>query len=196
MNRSGKTTRRASSDVEEAILTATLEVLDEVGFRDLTVEAVAARSGAAKTAVYRRWPSKVPLVVDALTRLQPQPAVPDTGSLEGDLMELWKSLTSGGGRSIERIMPVVTAYLGSDDELMADLRDRFFEPRLRAMHILITRAAERGEIRADIDPSLAFDLLFGALAYRWLRGSPPDGHTTSALISLALEGLLGPGMRA
>jgi AcrR family transcriptional regulator len=185
----GHRSRRASSDVEEAILTATLEVLNEVGFKDLTVEAVAARSGAAKTAVYRRWPSKVPLVVEALTRLQPQPAVPDTGSLEGDMMELWKSLI-GGRHSIERIMPVVTAYLALDDELMTGLRDRYFQPRLQAMHTVVTRAVERGEIRADADPGLAFDLLFGPLAYRWLRGSPPDAHTASTLISLALEGLL------
>lgn len=106
------------------------------------------------------------------------------------MIELWKSLTSGGAHAIERIMPLVTAYLGSDDELMAALRDRYFQPRLQAMHTMITRAAERGEIRADADPSLAFDLLFGALAYRWLRGAPQDTQTASALISLALQGLL------
>jgi AcrR family transcriptional regulator len=185
----GHRSRRASSDVEEAILTATLEVLDEAGFEGLTVEAVAARAGAAKTAVYRRWPSKVPLVVEALTRFEPELTVPDTGHLAADLTALWKSAAGVRHHSIERLLPVVTVYLTSDYELMAHLRDRYFQPRLRAMHTVIARAVARGEIRADADPGLAFDLLFGPLAYRWLRGSAPDDETISRLIGLALQGL-------
>lgn len=188
----GHGSRRASSDVEEAILTATLRVLDEAGFGGLTVEAVAARAGAAKTAVYRRWPSKVPLVVEALTRFQPELTVPDTGDLRTDMAELWHSAAGRGQRSIERLLPVVTAYLTAGDDLMALLRDRYFQPRLQAMHTVIARAAARGEIRADADPGLAFDLLFGPLAYRWLRGVPPDDQTISRLTSLALQGLQPP----
>lgn len=185
----GHRSRRASSDVEEAILTATLEVLDEAGFEGLTVEAVAARAGAAKTAVYRRWPSKVPLVVEALTRFEPELTVPDTGHLASDLTALWRSAAGLRQRSIERLLPVVTAYLTTDDELMAHLRDRYFQPRLQAMHTVIARAAARGEIRADADTELAFDLLFGPLVYRWLRGFASDDETTSRLIGLGLEGL-------
>jgi AcrR family transcriptional regulator len=184
----GRRSRRTSGDVEEAILAATLEILDEAGFKDLTVEAVAARAGAAKTAVYRRWPSKVPLVVDALARSQPALVAPDTGDLRSDMIALWKDLAIGGQRSIERLLPVVTAYLGTDD-LMALVRERFFEPRLQAVRTVVARAAARGEIRADADTALAFDLLFGPLAYRWLRGVPPDDDTISRLISLAIQGL-------
>jgi AcrR family transcriptional regulator len=184
----GRRSRRTSGDVEEAILAATLEILDEAGFKDLTVEAVAARAGAAKTAVYRRWPSKVPLVVDALARSQPALVAPDTGDLRSDMIALWKDLAIGGQRSIERLLPVVTAYLGTDD-LMALVRERFFEPRLQAVRTVVARAAARGEIRADADTGLAFDLLFGPLAYRWLRGVPPDDDTISRLISMAIEGL-------
>jgi AcrR family transcriptional regulator len=184
----GRRSRRTSGDVEEAILAATLEILDEAGFKDLTVEAVAARAGAAKTAVYRRWPSKVPLVVDALARSQPALVAPDTGDLRSDMIALWKDLAIGGQRSIERLLPVVTAYLGTDD-LMALVRERFFEPRLQAVRTVVARAAARGEIRADADTGLAFDLLFGPLAYRWLRGVPPDDDTISRLIGLAIQGL-------
>ena len=187
----GHRSRRTSSDVEEAILAATLEILDETGFEDLTIEAVAARSGAAKTAVYRRWPSKVPLVVEALTRSGPRFEVPDTGSLRTDLIALWRNVAAGGQRSVERLLPVVTTYLDSGDELMDQLRDRYFGPRLRASQVVIARAAARGEIRADADPELAFDMLFGPLAYRWLRGSPPDEDTISRLTGLALKGLGG-----
>jgi|HubBroStandDraft_1064217.scaffolds.fasta_scaffold68860_2 AcrR family transcriptional regulator len=188
----GHRSRRASSDVEAAILAATLEILDEVGFEDLTVEAVAARSGAAKTAVYRRWPSKVPLVVEALTRGQPAHVVPDTGDLRTDMIALWTGLTDGGQRSIERLLPVVTTYLTADDELMVLLLERYFEPRLQASYAVIAQAVARGEIRADLDPGLAFDLLFGPLAYRWLRGSPPDEETIGRLVGLALQGLAPP----
>jgi AcrR family transcriptional regulator len=187
----GQRSRRTSSDVEEAILAATLEILDETGFEDLTIEAVAARSGAAKTAVYRRWPSKVPLVVEALTRSQPRFEVSDTGSLRTDMIELWHTAAHGGGRYIERLLPVVTTYLNSGDDLMDVMRDRYFGPRLQATKAIIARAVARGEIRADADPDLAFDLLFGPLAYRWLRGSPPDEDTISRLTGLALKGLGG-----
>jgi AcrR family transcriptional regulator len=183
--------RRASEDVAQAILAATLEILDESGFEGLTVEAVAARAGAAKTAVYRRWPSKVPLVVDALTRAQPELPVPDTGDLRTDLIRIWDSATGGGRYSVERLFPVVTAYMSSNDELMGLMRDRYFRPRLEAMQAVVARAVARGEIRPGADPELAFDLLFGPLAYRWLRGSPPDDETIGRLVGLALQGL-GP----
>jgi len=192
----GHRSRRSSSDVEEAILAATLEILDEAGFEDLTVEAVAARAGAAKTAVYRRWPSKVPLVVEALTRSGPQFEVPDTGSLRTDMIVLWHRVSAGGVRSIERLLPVVTTYLDSRDDLMDVMRDRYFRPRLQATRAVITRAVARGEIRADVDPELAFDLLFGPLAYRWLRGSPPDEDTIGRLTDLALKGLEPGGLEA
>jgi AcrR family transcriptional regulator len=187
----GHRSRRTSSDVEEAILAATVEILDEAGFEKLTVEAVAARAGAAKTAVYRRWPSKVPLVVEALTRSQPRFEAPDTGSLRTDMIALWHSATDGGGRYIERLLPVVTTYLNTGDDLMDVMRERYFRPRLQATQAVIARAVARGEIRADADPELAFDLLFGPLAYRWLRGSPPDEDTISRLTGLALAGLGG-----
>jgi AcrR family transcriptional regulator len=183
--------RRASEDVAQAILAATLEILDESGFEGLTVEAVAARAGAAKTAVYRRWPSKIPLVVEALTRAQPDLPVPDTGDLRTDMIRIWKSASSGGARYIERILPVVTAYLNSNDELMAQVRDRYFRPRLEAMQAVVARATARGEVAPGADPELAFDLLFGPLVYRFVRGSPPDDETIGRLVGLALQGL-GP----
>ena len=150
----GHRSRRSSSDVEEAILAATLEILDEAGFEDLTIEAVAARAGAAKTAVYRRWPSKVPLVVEALTRSGPRFEVPDTGSLRTDMIALWHRVADGGVRSIERLLPVVTTYLNSRDDLMEVMRDRYFRPRLQATRAVIARAVARGEIRADADAEL------------------------------------------
>ena len=149
----GHRSRRTSSDVEDAILRATRDILHEVGFEELTIEAVAARSGAAKTAIYRRWPSKVPLVVEALTRPLPEPAVPDTGDLRNDMIALWVDVTGRGQGSIERLLPVVAAYLTTGDDLMAQLRERYFEPRLQAAYAMLHRAAARGEIRADVDPS-------------------------------------------
>ena len=181
--------RRTSSDVEETILAATLEVLNEVGFKGLTVEAVAARAGSAKTAVYRRWPSKVPLVVDALTHNRALPEPPDTGDLRTDMIEIWKRVATGSERWVEQLLPVVTSYLTEDDDLMTTLRERYFQPRLEALRTVVARAVERGEIQAGTDPALAFDLLFGPLAYRWLRGLPPDEETITRLTDLVLQGL-------
>jgi AcrR family transcriptional regulator len=181
--------RRASEDVEDAIITATLELLDEVGFASLTVEAVAARAGAAKTAVYRRWPSKVPLVVDALVRSRPKWSIPDTGSLRSDLIALWKDLNPSAQRSVERILPLAASYVSPDDDLAVLLRERYFEPRLQEVRQLVRRAAARGEIRPDVDPELAFDFLFGPLAYQRMRGLSPDEETIGRLADMALAGL-------
>jgi Tetracyclin repressor-like, C-terminal domain len=130
--------------------------------------------------------------VEALTRAQPELPVPDTGDLRTDLIRIWKSASGGGARSVERLLPVVTVYLASNDELMAQVRDRYFRPRLEAMRAVVARAVARGEIAPDADPELAFDLLFGPLAYRWLRGSPPDDETIGRLVGLALRGLAPP----
>jgi AcrR family transcriptional regulator len=185
----GQRHRRASGDVEDAIIAATLELLDEVGFADLTVEAVATRAGAAKTAVYRRWPSKVPLVVDALVRSGPVWTVPDTGDLRTDLIALGRDLDVRAQRSIERILPLAAAYLGPGDDLAVLLRERYFEPRLRAVRQIVERAAARGQVRLDADPELAFDLLFGPLAYRILRGLQADEQTVRQVVDMALQGL-------
>jgi AcrR family transcriptional regulator len=187
--RAGGPRRRASEDVEDAIIAATLELLDEVGFANLTVEAVAARAGAAKTAVYRRWPSKVPLVVDALVRSRPDWPVPDTGDLRSDLIALWQNLNLGARRSVERLLPVAAATLNPGDDLAVLLRGRYFEPRLQQMRILVRRAAARGEISPDVDPELALDLLFGPLAYRLLRGLVADEQTVGRFVDMALLGL-------
>jgi AcrR family transcriptional regulator len=181
--------RRASEDVEDAIITATLELLDEAGFANLTIEAVAARAGAAKTAVYRRWPSKVPLVVDALVRSRPDWPVPDTGDLRSDFIALWQNLNPGAQRSLERLLPVAAANLKPDDETAVLLRERYFEPRLQQMRILVQRAADRGDISPDVDPEFALDLLFGPLAYRLLRGLEPDEQTVGRFVDMALAGL-------
>ena len=189
----GHRSRRSSADVENGILVATLEVLDEVGFEDLTVEAVAARAGSAKTGVYRRWPSKVPLVVEALVRAAPAPHAPDTGDLRQDMLGLWKSVANQATRSIERLLPLVTTYLGDDPELTALLRDRYFGPRRQAGRTIIERAAARGEISPAVDPDLALDLLFGPLVYRFLLGLPLDDETMGQLTGMAIEGLRWPG---
>lgn len=84
---------------------------------------------------------------------------------------------------------MVTTYLNSRHDLMEVMRDRYFRPRLQATRAVIARAVARGEIRADAGPELAFDLLFGPLAYRWLLGSPPDEDTIGRLTGLALTGL-------
>lgn len=193
----GHRSRRSSADVENAILAATLEILDEVGFEDLTVEAVAARAGAAKTAVYRRWPSKVPLVVEALVRSAPALLrAPDTGDLRHDMLGLWKNAAPLAARSIERLLPLVTTYLDDDPEMTALLRDRYFQPRREAGRAIIERAAARGEISPTVDSDLALDLLFGPLVYRFLLGLPLDDETTGRLIDMAIEGLRSPGLRA
>lgn len=152
--------------VVHGVLTATLAELGSVGYSALRIEDVAARAGVNKTTVYRRWPTKVELVVAALCSVtRDSVAVPDTGSLRGDLLAIGAQMvavaTSLKGRGIFRMVVAE----GPDSELMkvaAEMRAAL-ETIPRAV---IARAAARGEIAEDADPVLLFDAFSGAIHRR------------------------------
>lgn len=129
-------------------------------------------------------------------RSAPTLHAPDTGDLRQDMLGRWKNLATRDARSIERLLPLVTTYLGDDPELTALMRDQYFEPRRQAGRAIIERAAARGEISPTVDPDLALDLLFGPLVYRFLLGLSLDDETTGRLTGMAIEGLRSPGLRA
>jgi AcrR family transcriptional regulator len=148
--------RRPRGEVrEEAILDAALEVVAEAGFERATVGAIAERAGASKATIYRRWPGKSELVADAIRRrAKPaRPAMPDTGTLRGDLLAV-----------VESIHQVMTSKLGlvlfgllvamRTDPVLADLVQAQMIPRMLPPDNPVSRAAARGELRPDADPSL------------------------------------------
>ena len=170
-----KTGRPRSRRTAEAILRAARELLAESGPAAITIEGVAARAGVGKASIYRRWPSRGLLAMDATldVYLAGQPAT-DAGSLEGDLV----ATARGWIRSVKRSPtgPALRFLVGevqSDAALAEAWRDRFVRPVRNQRLPIVERAIARGEIPARSDPDLILDLLFGALYHRYLHGHLP-----------------------
>jgi AcrR family transcriptional regulator len=150
----GSTGRPHSEEAHKAILDATLALLVEVGFSALTVEGVAQRAGVGKATIYRRWPSKLPLVVEAFGQLPGFEEV-DSGSLETDLKETLKTyLANFNSTSLGAVFPSLAGERAHNPEL-----SKLLEPVARARREpfvrIFERARERGEIRSSTSPSAA-----------------------------------------
>ena len=154
--------RSLDSSRDLVLREAALALLAEVGYDRLTMDAVAARARAAKTTIYRRWPGKAELVVDALNSLKGPPDIPDTGSLRQDLRALAESITSAEGRFGARVTIGMVGALARDAELRRVFGEKFIAPRMAVFRTVFERAVARGEMPAGHDLDL-LSRLFPAL---------------------------------
>jgi AcrR family transcriptional regulator len=161
--------RPRSEQARRAILHSTMDLLLHNGFPGLSIEAIAADAGVGKATVYRWWPNKGALVVDAFaSSLEHQLHFPDTGSIYQDMSrqmnEFLGILRTRRGR-------IVAELLGagqSDPELLEAFRDRFLRPRRQEAYKTLRRAIDRGELPKRLDLDLALDILYGAIYMRFL----------------------------
>jgi len=186
--------RPRSAAADAAIISATLEVLREEGFRGLSVEAVRQRAGVGKATIYRRFPDKSALVRAAIGAIHADLTARDTGTLRGDLEAMW----TDGYRALNGIQaatfaPRLLAESADDPEMHAIFRSVLIEPRRQALREVLQRGMERGEVRGDVDMELLIDLLAGPVIYRLLIDA---GDTTvvesrgvNAGYDLLLDGL-------
>lgn len=174
---------------EAEILAATLEVLVDVGYDRLTMDAVATRARASKATLYRRWNSKLRLVIDALLTTKQTPEIPDTGSLREDLNQLMCGV--GGmtdGEAVGIFASVITA-VGRDPEFAQAFRAEVIGPKIAASQQIWERARARGEVRPDADLSLFEPALAGIVLHRvFLMGEQP----TEELISRVIDQIILP----
>ncbi|MEU7480883.1 TetR/AcrR family transcriptional regulator [Lentzea sp. NPDC042327] len=166
--------RDASRD--DALRQAALEVMAEVGYRALTMDAVAARARAGKATIYRRWESKLDLVIDTCTQLATQNlGAPDTGSLAGDLREFLSSFAAFLSGPIGKAAQALVGELPHEPELAAAFRETFLISQRDVLRGILDRAADRGELRADAPRGMAVEIAGAALIYRlMLTGDPLD----------------------
>ncbi|MFE7433895.1 TetR/AcrR family transcriptional regulator [Streptomyces tendae] len=155
-------------DVTEAIRAAVFEELAAVGYARMSIEGIARRAGVGKTAVYRRWRSKLHLVLDVVSALAVQglPA-PDTGSLEGDLRLLYE-VTSRALRHpvASQIIPDLQAEAARNPDIAEALQKTLREGQDGVASRILAAAAERGELDPALDTDLALDLISGPLYWR------------------------------
>lgn len=166
--------RDASRD--DALRQAALEVMAEVGYRALTMDAVAARARAGKATIYRRWESKLDLVIDTCTQLATQNlTAPDTGSLAGDLREFLSSFAAFLSGPIGKAAQALVGELPHEPELATAFRETFLISQRDVLRGILDRAAERGELKADAPRGMAVEIAGAALIYRlMLTGDPLD----------------------
>jgi AcrR family transcriptional regulator len=174
-----------------AILDATNQLLAEVGYARLTIEGVAARAGVGKATVYRWWPSKGALVVDALSENPAVPPAHDTGSVRTDLEQAIEYVIGVLTTSPEgSIIPALAADLVHDPVLAETFRTRLLRPRRSVVEQMMHRAVERGELPPDTDASLILDICVGAVFYRLVVSGEPVGEALAArLVDLVLDGI-------
>ena len=154
------------------ILETAIDLVFEVGFRSVSVESIAARSGVAKTTIYRRWPNKAAVVMDAFmmrvgsgTLFPPAKLVMDRVRMQMHAMA--KAFMGKDGSLVKGLL----AEAQFDPELAAAFRDRWTLPRRKMAVAVFLEAIERKELRPDVDPETAIDLLYAPLYYRLQMGT-------------------------
>ncbi len=185
--------RPRSEKARTAILDATAELLLARGLSAVSMDAVAERAGVSKATIYRWWPTKETLALDALYAewAAASPYRRDTGSLRGDLLALlrpWARLASS--RPYGRVIAALLAEAQTDPVFAAEYRQRVVEPRRDQARAVFRRAIDRGEIAADTKVEVALDLLYGPLYHRMLHGHAPlNDRFVREVIDMVLGGI-------
>jgi AcrR family transcriptional regulator len=163
------TLRRDSGKKTAAILRAALELGEELGFEGLTVEGIAARSGIAKTTIYRRWPNVGAIVMDSflaeVTRLAP---IQTRASVRESLTASMRLLARAYRGRLGKILRPLLGRAQSDENLREAVRTRWVEPRRQVAREIVRKGIESGELRAGLDPDVVLDALYGPFYHRLL----------------------------
>jgi len=162
--------RRRDHSRDPEILDAALQVLAETGYDGMTIDMVAARAKAGKATLYRRWPSKAELVIDAVGGMtgHVDADMPDTGTLRGDLVAMIKPHTIEDAERKMRIMAGVMSMLSRHPDLAEAVNAAIVEPRAAMTRQLMRRAAARGEIAPDHDVETIVLIIPSMVTYRTL----------------------------
>lgn len=185
---------RRNQRARAAVLVAAGELVTEVGFARLTVEAIAARAGVGKQTIYRWWPSKGAVVFDAfleLSRTDGELTLPDTGDLRADLQTIVHGIVDElRVPRIDAVYRAVFADVQSDVTLAAQLTDRLLNPLRGALQARLQKGIAQGEVDARADLTVGVELLNGPIFHRWLlRTGALDEAYADTVVDLALRAL-------
>jgi AcrR family transcriptional regulator len=173
------------------VLDAARELVMESGYPAATIEAIAARSGVAKTTIYRRWPHRTALFVDLLVQLADAALPPPAG--RDPLEALHNELRQGAAAAVSLPGQLLVSLLWEaqhDPQVRTALLDRVLLPRREARVRAIREAQASGALRRDLPPKVAVDLLWGPLFYRmWVRHEPVTSGFVMQVFEHVLEGL-------
>jgi AcrR family transcriptional regulator len=183
--------RPRSAEVDQAVMSAALDLVSDGGFRAVTIEAIAAKSRVAKTTIYRRWPNRAAVVMDAFMVRVGSHALfaPDDPFLEGvrrQMRTMAKAFRGEDGALVKALL----AEAQFDPELARAFRDRWIMPRREMALAHFRRGAEEGAIRRDADLETTIDLLYAPFYYRLQMGTGPLSNAyVDALFDHVMQGL-------
>ncbi|MFF9064732.1 TetR/AcrR family transcriptional regulator [Streptomyces sp. NPDC014891] len=198
---------RRSERSRRAIFDAALALVSETGYAKTTIEGIAARAGVGKQTIYRWWPSKAAVLLDAFLDLaaraneavrhedaqggEGDAGIPDTGDLAADLRYVLRATVDEmNDPAFDAPSRALAAESIVDPELGARFTEALLEPQLQYYARRIAAAQAAGDVDPAIDPRIALELLVGPLHHRWLHRTLPLTHAyADTLVDLALRGL-------
>lgn len=179
--------RKRSEESRQAILVAAAQLVGEVGYAGLSIEGIAARSGTGKQTIYRWWPTKADVLLEALaTKAELHIPIPDEGDWVADLRAfLAASFRLGRHPEVVDLLRALMAEAQINPAFGERFREGFLLRRRAALGVLVDRAVTRGELPPDLRPGTVADLVFGLIWYRVLATQePPDDALVDELASL------------
>ena len=175
----------------EAVLRAAREVLAEVGYTSMTIDAVAQRAGSNRVLIYRVWDTKLALAADALFGMTGELHVPDTGSLEEDLRDfIGQQVERMRGPAYLKGLPGLTVELLNDPELFRWMHNRFVQPSDDGFGAIVERARQRGEVSGKVDPRILTRVVSGAITSLAQTGRLSPAEMTDILVTMLVGGLI------
>jgi AcrR family transcriptional regulator len=195
---------RRSERSRRAIYASALALVGEIGYAKTTIEGIASRAGVGKQTIYRWWPSKAAVLLEAFLDLAEQASeaagsggyeIPDTGDLESDLRLVLRATVDEMNTPVYDAPARALAAEGVvDAEVGAQFVEKLLEPQLELYVTRLRAAQEAGQVRAGIDPRIALELFVGPLAHRWLLRTLPLTHEYADLVvDYAVNGLAPRG---
>ncbi|MER5325109.1 TetR/AcrR family transcriptional regulator [Streptosporangium roseum] len=185
---------RRNERSRHAILDAARELIREVGYAKVSIEAIAARAGVGKQTIYRWWPSKGAVIFDSFLALSDNPeqegmALPDTGDIEADLKLVMRATAAEfADPDFEAPIRALNSEIISNPDLAAQYRDRLARPVQDAKKARLRSAQQAGQLAPDADLDLLLEVLYAPLHQRWLhRSGPLTAEYADALVDITLK---------
>ena len=184
----GVRTHGRSARVVEDVLRATLEQIGRVGYEALRVEDVATSSGVNKTTIYRRWPTKIDLVRNALSHLTQPNEQPDTGSVREDLLEILRALVKRAESPLGRGLLKMMQNEATHPEVL-EVKRQVHADHVRVRGNVVERGIARGELPPDTDVDLIVELVFAPVLRRVVNAlAPADETFLESAVDVVLAG--------
>ncbi|MCK0177485.1 MULTISPECIES: TetR/AcrR family transcriptional regulator [Mycobacteriaceae] len=180
-----------SEHSRRAILDASISMICELGYDNTSIEAIARQAGVSKQTIYRWWPSKGAVILEAATEsLGTVVSIPDTGDFVADIRTQLTAIleliaTTGFGPAYRCLI----AAGQSDPDLLRAVYDQVVEPNIQDFGARVALAQQRGELRADADWRTMRDLLYGVVEYRLVHAMPLEPAYLDGVLEIVFHGM-------